>query len=253
MKRKLVALGLAAVMTVGGSVMAFASDYAKDEKSTADITFEVDLDPVIEPPNPPDKPDVTDPELPTDPTDPDPEVPGPDPDPDKPNLPHPGLVGTEVMNLSFGVRSINDLAKKDNDFTTRPFGADLSYGAALVEAPPVGLRVMGVAFENDIAFSISVKRSDFETKNNTKALGGGKFTLVRYGKPTATVGDDSNIDVYERIVINDSTTPVANAKQLGRYVAAFSGELSGVAQSQVPSDDKFSATLTWVMGAPLTN
>jgi hypothetical protein len=233
MKRKLVALGMAAVMVVGGAVMAFANPMAGDEDSRAEIEFVLNLPPVIEPPD----------------LDPDPET---DLPPDVPPGPHPGLTGLRAMDLDFGTRRLVDLDIEDNTFNTYDGGA-AGFGDALAPGgePDENLRVMGVAFQNEHPFRITVQRDNF----TNDVLQGVNFYLVRYGTPTVTVGDIDNLTLIgdDRLVGigHDGQIEVASSSFWGRYVLGFSGRLYNVPLSQVPTATKSQTTLTWIMVPPL--
>jgi hypothetical protein len=262
MKNKLIALGMVAVMVVGGSVMVFASS---SNTTTAAIQFvggtPSGLPPLIEAPKPSpglDLPNVTPGDTrppgtngPSDPGGPGYQPPdgvwpeGPDPKPEG-SWNHPGLAS---MDLDFGTRDISEIntlvvAGKSIVFNTLN-NAEGGFGDALVaeKAPAIPLRVMGVAFQNNNDFQIQVSRGNF-----SNGFGGADFDLVEYEAPKTIFGDDKTKAVVRSNVtrVGAAANTIVSANGNGRYVASFSGRLSNVNPAQVPQG-KSQAQITWTM------
>ena len=235
MKKRLVALGMAAVMVVGGSVMAFGQEHAADRDSDADIELVLDLPPVIEEPD-------DDDDLPG----------GPDPY-------SPRWYALMTMDLDFGARDIRGMnfngASAFNTLDRQYVG----FGDAVYREPLPAGRVMAVALQNDIAFRVNVHRSHFTDDDDVTTLVGADFNLVRYQTPTFTDTPDhhlttvANPGAYLLVGIGDvGSVEIANSSSWGRYVMGFSGNLSGVELEAVPHSGEFTAILTWTMGPLVT-
>jgi hypothetical protein len=221
---------MAAVMVVGGAVMAFADDSLADDSlnefSDAEIVFELDLDNFVREPEPEDFP--------------------PDWNPDDDDL----LNGLQSMDLHFGTRDIlylntgRILSTLDTIDTRDPDNRELNN--ALVVNPPDDSRVMGVTFQSGVlgaGFTIQVHRDAF---NNLEGdtVGGVVFSLVGFGTPIRLLGN-ADVTVTDR-VINSSAQTVITGTNFGKHIAGFSGELTSVGQDQV-SALAAQATLYWTL------
>jgi hypothetical protein len=240
MKKKLVALGMAAVMVVGGSVMAFG-EVLDDAIGEAEIEFVLRLGNEVRPPDDDDLP--------------------PDLTPDQ-------RAALSTMNLDFGVRDLLYMTELNNTFYTYDgsTGGDGDFGDAIADnlydddglfiryaVPAVANRTMGVTFESNLmgGFNVDVIRGGFVAANGTQVLNAATFSLLEYlpvhtveGSPVTISGNPINL-------VLDNETRVASASTWGVSTASFSGRLSYVAREQIPPDS-FQAVLTWVMTPPLT-
>ena len=218
MKKRFLALGMAAVMVVGGGIMAFADEEATSARDNghADIVFELNGDNFIREPIEPDFPPDDDDRTP-------------------PGGWHPGL---RTMDLHFGTRNIMDLNRNLVLSTLDVEGVN-----ALFANPPDNLRVMGVTFQHlalNQPFGIQVHRTDFD--NGLESVVGVDFSLVPFGDAIRLNGP--GIATLSTQVISDAPATVINMTNWGNQIAGFSGELTNVGQDQV-SALTARATLFW--------
>ena len=235
MKKRLVALGMAAVMVVGGSVMAFAYDPADDpttEDSAAEIEFVLRLGNEVRPPDDGDLP------------------------PDWPSA-------LRTMDLDFGIRDLLVMTQYGNTFYTHDGptgGGDNNFGDAIARlyddegefdrygVPALENRTMGVTFESNsqTGFYVNVSRTAFVSETNVTVLGAAVFSLLEYRNVYVAEGDGPITITNPVTVTIGNEARVAEAGDWGTYTASFSGRLTNVARAQIPADS-YQTVLTWVM------
>jgi len=223
MKKRLVALGMAAVMVVGGSVMAFANDPVVDY-GTTEILFMSDLDTEVREPE--------DPDFPYGPPE--------EGDPD---------FGLNTLRLHFGTRNVyyvNEQLEMSTLDLTNP--DDARYNA-LVANPPVGTDVMGVTVVNGVFAPLTVQVVRTEFMADGYSIGGVDFSLVPFGDPITSTGT-ATVTANTTVVGLDAGN-IITLSGWGRYIVGFSGLLTNVGQDQAQVAGA-EATLTWSFVPPMT-
>ena len=231
MKKRLVALGMAAVMVVGGGVMAFGEEPGNDPTSNrqgvADVLFTSDIETEVREPEDPDFPDDT------------------PPGPGEPNY------GIDTMSLHFGTRDIYHVGPTLVMSTLDLMNPENRSYNALAVNPPADRRIMGVTVINGNiteTLQVQVQRTNFMIAGGYY-IDGVDFSLVPNGNPIMMGIGEPTVSTSRTVVGLGAGNIITST--WGGSIVSFSGELTGVHQSQAQVASA-QATLTWSFVPPMT-